>query len=55
MLIADGKSNRQVAEALVISTRTVGGHVERILGKLGFASRTQIASWMSARQTGATP
>lgn len=54
-LIADGKSNRQVAAELVISTRTVDGHVERILGKLGFASRTQIASWMSARQTGATP
>lgn len=49
-LVADGNSNREVAAALVLSTRTVDGHVERILGKLGFTSRTQIASWISARE-----
>lgn len=47
-LVAQGMSNREVAAALVISPRTVDGHVERILGKLGFDSRTQVASWLSA-------
>ncbi len=51
MLIAEGRSNRAVAEHLVISSRTVDGHVERILAKLGFASRTQIAAWVAARTT----
>ncbi|MFF4145465.1 ATP-binding protein [Streptomyces sp. NPDC001698] len=47
-LIATGLSNRAIAETLVISPRTVDGHVERILGKLGFASRTQVASWTAS-------
>lgn len=48
-LIADGLSNRDIGERLVISRRTVDGHVERMLRKLDFASRTQIASWMASR------
>jgi predicted ATPase/DNA-binding CsgD family transcriptional regulator len=47
-LIAQGLSNRAVAESLVISPRTVDGHVERILAKLDFTSRTQIASWVAS-------
>ncbi|MEV0087830.1 LuxR C-terminal-related transcriptional regulator [Saccharopolyspora sp. NPDC050642] len=47
-LIATGLSNRAIAENLVISPRTVDGHVERMLGKLGFASRTQVASWIAS-------
>lgn len=50
-LVSGGRSNREVAAELVISTRTVDGHVERILGKLGFDSRTQIAAWISARES----
>lgn len=46
-LIAEGRSNKDIAAELVVSPRTVGGHVERILAKLGFNSRTQIASWVS--------
>ena len=38
-------SNRQIAAELVISQRTAEGHVEHILNKLGFGSRTQIAVW----------
>lgn len=34
---------------LVLSTRTVEGHVESILAKLRMTSRTQIASWMNRR------
>jgi non-specific serine/threonine protein kinase len=44
-LVADGLSNRAIAARLVISQRTVDGHVERILAKLGFSSRTQVAAW----------
>ncbi|MDN3356620.1 LuxR C-terminal-related transcriptional regulator [Actinomadura sp. DC4] len=44
-LVAQGMSNKEIAAQLVISQRTAEGHVEHILAKLGFASRTQIALW----------
>jgi len=44
-LIAQGLSNRQIAERLVITNRTVAAHIEHILDKLDFASRTQIGVW----------
>ena len=49
-LIADGKSNKAIAETHVVSPRTVHGHVERIMAKLGFHSRAQIASWVTERR-----
>ncbi|WP_185845697.1 LuxR C-terminal-related transcriptional regulator [Kibdelosporangium aridum] len=45
-LIAEGLSNKEIATTLVIAKRTAEGHVERILSKLGFANRTQLASWV---------
>ena len=42
-LVAQGLSNQQVADSLVISERTARTHVSNILGKLGVASRTQAA------------
>ena len=45
MLIAQGKSNRQIAEAMVVGVRTVETYVTRILSKLGLDSRVQIATW----------
>lgn len=48
-LIAKGLSNRDIAETLVISPRTVGSHVEHILAKLDFSSRAQVASWSTQR------
>jgi non-specific serine/threonine protein kinase len=44
-LITDGLSNQEIADRLVISRRTAEGHVNRILRKLGFTTRTQIATW----------
>jgi DNA-binding CsgD family transcriptional regulator len=44
-LIAQGKSNREIAEALVITERTTERHVTNILSKLGVGARTQIAAW----------
>jgi DNA-binding NarL/FixJ family response regulator len=44
-LVAQGASNRQIAETLVVSERTARTHVSAILGKLGLASRTQAALW----------
>ena len=49
VLIAQGKSNSEIAETLVVSERTVSTHVTHILSKLGFTSRTQIASWATAQ------
>ncbi len=43
--VAAGLSNREIAERLVLSERTVESHVQHILTKLGFRSRTQIAAW----------
>ncbi|WP_027502349.1 protein kinase domain-containing protein [Rhodococcus sp. UNC363MFTsu5.1] len=45
-LVAEGLTNSAIAAKLVIAQRTAEGHVERILAKLGFTSRTQVAAWM---------
>lgn len=44
-LIHKGLTNREIAASLVISPRTAETHVEHILAKLGFTSRTQVAAW----------
>ena len=43
--VAAGLSNREIAELLVLSERTVETHTQHILTKLGFRARTQIAAW----------
>jgi DNA-binding CsgD family transcriptional regulator/Tfp pilus assembly protein PilF len=45
-LVARGKSNREIADQLVVSERTIETHVANILFKLGFASRAQVAAWV---------
>jgi pimeloyl-ACP methyl ester carboxylesterase len=47
-LVAQGWSNRQIAEGLVITERSAESHVERIRARLGFRSRAQIAAWYVA-------
>ena len=46
LLVARGLSNRQIADELFIGERTVETHVGNVLAKLGFSSRTQIATWV---------
>ncbi|MGB7874323.1 MAG: LuxR C-terminal-related transcriptional regulator [Anaerolineales bacterium] len=46
VLIAKGKSNREIAEAMTVTVKTVEAYVTRILRKLGFDSRVQVATWV---------
>ena len=46
-LVASGMTNREIAQTLVISPKTVSAHVEHILAKLGAARRAEIASWFA--------
>jgi len=46
-LVGRGLTNRQIAEELSISERTVDAHLREILGKLGLDSRVQIAAWVA--------
>jgi predicted ATPase/DNA-binding CsgD family transcriptional regulator/Tfp pilus assembly protein PilF/DNA-binding XRE family transcriptional regulator len=48
-LVARGRSNRQIGESLVITERTVAAHIENMLNKLGYSSRTQIGVWAAER------
>jgi DNA-binding NarL/FixJ family response regulator len=47
-LVAQGLTNRQIAAASYISERTVEGHVQHCLTKLGLHTRTQLAAWVAA-------
>ncbi len=46
-LIAIGKTNREIAEDLVISVKTVGNHVTNLLNKTSVANRTEAANYAS--------
>ncbi|MFE0312643.1 ATP-binding protein [Amycolatopsis sp. NPDC058986] len=50
-LVAEGMTNREIAEKLVIARRTAETHVDHILTKLGFSSRAQIAVWVVSRRS----
>jgi len=54
-LIAAGLTNRDIATRLFLSDRTVEWHVEQIMNKLGFRSRSQIAAWVARSQAGGRP
>ena len=48
-LIAEGRTNRQIAEQLGIEERSAEGHVERIRERLGVTSRSEVAAWWGRR------
>jgi DNA-binding NarL/FixJ family response regulator len=54
-LLGRGLTNRQIAQELVITERTAANHVEHILNKLGFNTRSQVAAWAVAQGQGETP
>lgn len=47
-LVAEGITNRAIAERLFISERTVDTHITRIRRKLGTTTRTQLVIWALA-------
>jgi non-specific serine/threonine protein kinase len=49
-LVARELTNRQIADELVISERTVATHVHKILQKLNLRSRLQIAAWAAEQE-----
>jgi DNA-binding NarL/FixJ family response regulator len=53
-LIARGASNKAIAQELFISPATAARHVANILGKLGYSSRSQVAAWAAAANSGRT-
>ena len=51
-LIAQGKTNREIAEAMTVREKTVETYVTRILNRLGFDSRVQVALWAAEHGLG---
>ncbi|WP_242613546.1 ATP-binding protein [Herbihabitans rhizosphaerae] len=49
-LVAEGLTNKQIAEKLGIARRTAESHVDHILTKLSFTNRAQIAAWVASRR-----
>jgi pimeloyl-ACP methyl ester carboxylesterase/DNA-binding CsgD family transcriptional regulator len=48
-LVASGKTNQEIADALVISVRTAANHVSHILAKTGLSNRTELAAFAIER------
>jgi DNA-binding NarL/FixJ family response regulator len=45
VLLARGSTNREIAEALTVSTGTAANYVQRVMNRLGFENRVQVATW----------
>jgi DNA-binding NarL/FixJ family response regulator len=54
-VIVRGLSNQEIADELVVSIKTVEAHITRILSKLGFSSRAQIAAWAVEKGLASAP
>ncbi|HLZ25070.1 MAG TPA: LuxR C-terminal-related transcriptional regulator [Ktedonobacterales bacterium] len=52
-LVARGCTNRQIADQLVVTEATAAKHVEHILNRLGFNTRSQIAAWAASQASAA--
>ena len=49
--VVKGKTNREIAEELVIKERTVESHLRNIYQKLGVSNRTQAAVWAKEKES----
>ncbi len=49
-MVAQGKTNRQIADELYLAEKTIEMHVSNSLGKLAFTSRAQLAAWVAQRK-----
>jgi DNA-binding CsgD family transcriptional regulator len=54
-LVAQGLSNRQIAEILIVSERTIDGHLRHIFDKLHIRARAQIGVWVAERRVSKNP
>lgn len=54
-LVADGRSNREIAEALLVSPKTVERHLTNLLAKLGLRNRTEVASLVRSTPVRGSP
>jgi non-specific serine/threonine protein kinase len=54
-LLAGGRTNREIAQTLVITVSTAERHVANILNKLGLRSRTEVALWAVAQSLEGPP
>jgi DNA-binding NarL/FixJ family response regulator len=53
--VATGRTNREIAEGMHLSVRTIENHVEHALSKLGLNRRTQLATWVHSLRSPAEP
>ena len=51
-MVASGKTDREIAEKLIISVNTVGNHVRSILNKTNCANRAEATSYATRRGLG---
>jgi DNA-binding CsgD family transcriptional regulator len=51
-LVAEGKTNHEVAATLFVTPKTVEFHLTRIYRKLGVRSRVELVRWMADRSVG---
>jgi DNA-binding CsgD family transcriptional regulator len=54
-LVAAGLTNRQIAQRLVVSPKTISAHITHILTKLGAGRRAEIAAWCATIQRDTSP
>ena len=50
-LAADGRTNREIAQALYVTLKTVEGHLARVFDKLEIKSRAELARGLAAEKT----